>query len=270
MLNLSKGNLTNHSSNLPMSPVQALNIPIVAPQKSQAASRLTLFCDLDGPLIDVSQRYYQTYRTALSRVQSQHQGLLLTPLSAGQFWAMKQTRRPDVEIARHSGLGGTQVDCFLQEVRDIVNHPRVLAQDRVQLGVRESLARLHRWGVQLAVVTLRSQRQAVRILQQYDLAHWFTYIQGAQDDRAAYDNYAEHKQALLAAVMTRPEFSGQGQMWMVGDTEADILAAQALGIASVALTCGMRSHSYLQELQPTVIHADLATATSFLLRAEAA
>ncbi|MGB7414919.1 MAG: HAD family hydrolase [Thermosynechococcaceae cyanobacterium] len=257
-----------------MSSVQALNIPFVSQQNSQSSSRLTLFCDLDGPLIDVSQRYYQTYRTALTRVQRQYQlqglSLLLTPLGAQQFWEMKQVRRPDVEIAGCSGLRGPQIDAFLQQVQEIVNHPRVLAQDRVQPGVRESLARLHRWGVRLAVVTLRSQAQAVRILQHYDLAHWFTCIRGAQNDRAAYDNYADHKQALLAEVMARPEFTGGNQMWMIGDTEADVLAAQAQGIDSVAVTCGMRSHSYLQQLQPTVIHANLATATSFLLGVKAA
>lgn len=258
-----------------ISPMQLLD-PIGIDYKylQSGRSRLTLFCDLDGPLIDVSQRYYRTYQTALAQLQGQYRdrgcSLLLTPLSTHQFWAMKQARIPDTEIARQSGLQNKQIDDFLQRVRAIVNHPQFLCQDRVQPGVREALARLHRWGVQLAVVTLRSQAQAVRILHQYDLAHWFTHIQGAQGHLVAYDNYADHKQALLATVMARPDFSDQDQRWMIGDTEADILAAQALGVSSMALTCGMRSYDYLQQLQPTVIHCDLAAATSFLLGVEAA
>ncbi len=237
-------------------------------------SRLTLFCDLDGPLIDVSQRYYQTYQAALAEVQSHYHdrgcALLLTPLSAPQFWEMKQARVPDVEIAQQSGLQNAQIDDFLRRVKAIVNHPELLSQDQVQPGVREALARLHRWGVQLAVVTLRSQDQAVQILQQHDLAHWFTYIRGSQETLAAYNNYAEHKQALLAETMARPEFSDQDERWMIGDTEADVFAAQSLGVSSIAVTCGMRSHHYLQQLQPTVIQNSLATATSFLLGVEAA
>lgn len=235
-----------------------------------AESQLTLFCDLDGPLIDVSQRYYQTYQDALSQVQAQYRVQSLTPLSMQQFWAMKQSRTPDVEIALRSGLQGQQTDAFLQRVRAIVNHPRGLQQDRVQPGVREALARLHRWGVRLAVVTLRSQAQAVRILQQHDLAPWFTCIRGAQDNFAAYDNYTAHKQALLAEVMANPEFTNCTETWMIGDTEADVQSAKALGLSSIALTCGMRSHSYLQQLQPTRIYPDFAIATARLLGVEAA
>jgi phosphoglycolate phosphatase len=243
-------------------------------QPSRSRSRLTIFCDLDGPLIDVSQRYYRTYQSALAQLQGQYRdqgcSLLLTPLSCRQFWEMKQSRISDVEIARQSGLQNRQIDDFLQRVRAIVNHPQVLAQDRVQPGVREALARLHRWGVQLAVVTLRSQAQAVRILHQYDLAHWFIYIRGAKEHLAAYDNYAEHKQALLAEAIAQPEFSGRDEYWMIGDTEADVLSAQALGVSSIALTCGMRNHHYLQQLRPTSIHHNLAAAASFLLGVEAA
>ncbi|PZD72808.1 5'-nucleotidase [Acaryochloris thomasi RCC1774] len=255
--------------------MQLLEHPCIAHKDLRSRrSQLTLFCDLDGPLIDVSQRYYQTYQTALTQLQGQYRNrgcsLLLTPLSARQFWEMKQARIPDIEIARQSGLQNKQIDDFLQHVRAIVNHPQVLGQDRVQPGVREALARLHRWGVQLAVVTLRSHAQAIQILHQYDLAHWFSHIQGAQDHLAAYDNYAEHKQALLAKTMSQPEFSNQNERWMIGDTEADILAAQALGMSCIAVTCGMRSHDYLQQLQPTSIHGSFAIATSFLLGVEAA
>lgn len=258
-----------------MSSVQIVESPVAYPNHQPfSPSRLTLFCDLDGPLIDVSQRYYRTYKTALSQVQAQYQAqgevLLLTPLSNHQFWQMKQSRTPDIEIARQSGLRNQQIEVFLQHVRNIVNLPQNLSQDRVQPGVREALARLHRWGVQLAVVTLRNQTQAIRILQQYKLAHWFTCIRGTQEHFAAYNNYAEQKQVLLAEVMAQPRFSRQNQQWMIGDTEADILAAQAMGISSIALTCGMRSHSYLQALQPNSIHQNLAAATSFLLGVEAA
>ncbi|MEM6869194.1 MAG: HAD hydrolase-like protein, partial [Cyanobacteria bacterium P01_C01_bin.121] len=48
--------------------------------------------------------------------------------------------------------------------------------------------------------------------------------------------------------------------WMIGDTEADILAAQAAGLSSAALSCGVRSRDYLQTLEPTEIYDELLTA----------
>jgi phosphoglycolate phosphatase len=62
----------------------------------------------------------------------------------------------------------------------------------------------------------------------------------------------------------------QHQCWIIGDTEADVLAGQALGLSTVAVTCGIRSHSYLKRLEPTTIQPDLQTATQYLLTTIAA
>ena len=228
---------------------------------------MTVFCDLDGPLIDVSRRYYKTYELAIAQTQAHYQAqgqtLPLTPLSPHQFWQLKQERIPDEDIAFRSGFRYGQIDQFLDTVRALVNQPSLLGEDCLQPGVEEALGQLHRLGVRLAVVTLRCQSQAVELLQKYNLAHWFTWIRGTQEQGAAYANYADYKQALLAEVLAQTEPAEQ--CWMIGDTEADVLAAQAVGIGAIAVTCGIRSRNYLQKLQPTQIYSDLAVATRFLL-----
>ncbi|HEY9888592.1 MAG TPA: hypothetical protein V6D02_09350, partial [Candidatus Obscuribacterales bacterium] len=54
----------------------------------------TLFCDFDGPIADVSERYYQTYALALSATHQAYaiQGRVLPirRLTKAQFWYMKQ------------------------------------------------------------------------------------------------------------------------------------------------------------------------------------
>jgi len=52
---------------------------------------------------------------------------------------------------------------------------------------------------------------------------------------------------------------------MVGDTEADILAGQATDIPTIALTCGIRSQTYLKNFEPTRIHSDLLSAAHYLV-----
>jgi phosphoglycolate phosphatase-like HAD superfamily hydrolase len=52
---------------------------------------------------------------------------------------------------------------------------------------------------------------------------------------------------------------------MIGDTEADILAGQATGVPTIALTCGIRSRRYLQQFDPTLIHTDLLSAMHTLV-----
>jgi phosphoglycolate phosphatase len=100
---------------------------------------LTVFCDFDGPIVDVSNRYYTTYKVALAETQASYQAqgisLPIQRLSKQQFWHMKQDRVPDVEIAMRSGLQGEQIDFFLGRVIEIVNQPALLNQDRLQPGV---------------------------------------------------------------------------------------------------------------------------------------
>ncbi|NJN29303.1 MAG: HAD family hydrolase [Synechococcales cyanobacterium RM1_1_8] len=220
---------------------------------------MTLFCDFDGPIVDVSSRYYATYCLALARTRRAYcrrQDPCLTPLTKVQFWRMKQQRRPDSEIAHRSGLQADQVDRFLAEVQQIVNCcPHLLRRDAIQPQVPAALALLRRHGIQPVLVTLRCESQVRSFLARYGLGDAFAAIYGTQDRQAAYSNYGDVKTALLGAALAD---HGSGQEdWMVGDTEADVIAAQRLGLKAIALTCGIRSHSYLRALRPSSLQPNL-------------
>jgi phosphoglycolate phosphatase-like HAD superfamily hydrolase len=237
----------------------------------------TVFCDFDGPIVDVSERYYSTYQLGLADVQATYQAegitLPIQVLSKTQFWQMKQDRVPDLEIAMRSGLQQAQIDLFLQRVSQIVNQPTLLHKDQLQLGVRWALAMLQAKGVRLVLVTLRCQTQAVQILQSYGLTHLFSAIWGTQDEAAAYCNFADEKTRLLTAALTASRQESESASasrfsrcaWMIGDTEADILAGQATGVPTIALTCGIRSRTYLEKFSPTCIYSDLLSATRYLI-----
>jgi len=235
------------------------------------SSALTLFCDFDGPIVDVSERYYSTYQIGLAELQSFYRtagiSLPVRVLSKEQFWNMKQERTPDVEIAMRSGLQGQQIDQFLQRVTRIVNQPALLHQDQLQPGVRWALALLQAQRVRLVLVTLRCQVQATQMLQSYGLAHVFSEIWGTQDSSAAYSNQSDHKTQLLEKAIAQLSWVNHSpaHAWMLGDTEADVLAGKALSIPTIAVSCGIRSHSYLQKLQPTRIHTDLLSAVHRLV-----
>jgi phosphoglycolate phosphatase len=251
------------------------------PSKHSSRQALTIFCDFDGPIVDVSDRYYSTYQQGLHEVQTAFQSegiaLPLHTLSKVQFWQMKQERTPDPEIAMRSGLRGQQIELFLQRVREIVNQPDLLHQDQIQPGVRWALTLLHAQGARLVLVTLRCQRQVEQILRQQGLDQFFSEIHGAKDEHAAYLNQADHKTQLLETAIeswqaTIPQpaisYNASPSAWMIGDTEADILAGQATGIATIALTCGIRSQTYLQRFQPTQIQADLYAAVNYLVQSK--
>ncbi len=237
-------------------------------KRKLCSSSITVLCDFDGPLVDVSERYFKTYQLALADTQAVYQNrkisLPILTLSKEQFWQMKQERVADREIALRSGLRAEQIDFFLARVRQLVNQSPLLQEDHLQPGVCWALALLHACGARLEVVTLRCQAQARQILENYGVAHFFDSIRGTQDGLGAYQNFTELKEQLLAEVLAE-NTACQSDVWLVGDTEADVLAGQAAGISTIALTCGIRSATYLKRLQPTCIHNDLLSAAHYLV-----
>lgn len=223
----------------------------------------TLFCDFDGPIVDVSERYYATYRQGLAQVSAQVQAQGAAPtvryLSKSQFWTFKQNRIPDRQIAHWSGLEGEQIDRFLVEVSRIVNHPSLLRHDRLQPRAREGLEMFRQCGIRVVLVTLRPPDQVVQFLGSHDLAWAISELFGMNRAESAYANQATHKIERLGAAIATQQRQGYDlrHAWMIGDTEADIMAGQAQGLDTVAVTCGIRSSNYLQTFRPTYLIPDL-------------
>jgi phosphoglycolate phosphatase len=240
---------------------------------------ITVFCDFDGPIVDVSDRYYSTYYQALTDTARFYSELsaprttqidileAFSVLTKAQFWQMKQNRIPDRDIACQSGLIETQIDFFLNRVVEIVNRADLLQQDKIQPGVTWALGLLKSQGTKLILVTLRDRDEAIGILEQHGLRQLFTGIYGTSNSQAAYQNYSEIKTQLLKRAMREHQITAKNldHSWMIGDTEADVLAGQATGISTIALTCGIRSHHQLAQLQPTRIESDLLCAAHHLV-----
>lgn len=230
----------------------------------------TIFCDFDGPIADVSERYYATYCQGLDRVQraftASGSPVAIRYLSKSQFWTFKQNRIPDRQIAHWSGLEGGQIDDFLEQVNRIVNHASLLDYDRLQPKAYEGLTMFQQCGVRVVLVTLRPPEQVMQFLAKHKLEWAVSDLYGTTNRQAAYANQATHKIERLQTAIAVQQRQGYDlrRTWMIGDTEADIMAGQALGIDTVALTCGIRSSSYLQTFRPTQILPDLWTAAQRL------
>ncbi len=230
-------------------------------------SKQVLFCDFDGPIVDVSERYYRTYRLGLSTLQASYkkhhsEALPLQILSKNQFWWMKRNRVADTDIAIRSGVPTDLVDVLLQQVQSIVNHPHLLQWDTLQPGADTAIHQLKRMGIRLVLVTLRHPRQVQAFLQANDLSQYIDEIFGATDINAAHLNRTEQKVSLLKRAIEEQKVQGYQTFptCMIGDTEADIIAGQQAKITTVALTNGIRSNEYLKRYQPTTIESTLLKA----------
>lgn len=232
-----------------------------------AGPRRVVFCDFDGPIVDVSERYYQTYQKGLLamealQLEAGEPALGIQPLSKVQFWEMKQRRVADIEIALRSGLPKALFEVYMQQVNQIVNHPSLLEWDRVQPSAQAALRYFKRRNMRLVLVTLRHPHQVQSFLQAEGLGHLVDEVYGAWDVNAAHANRVEQKCELLAEAIAQQEQQGHNiqDSWMVGDTEADVVAGQKMGLSTAALSCGVRSADYLSELAPSKVYGCLLSA----------
>ncbi|MGD1864118.1 MAG: HAD family hydrolase [Phormidesmis sp.] len=239
---------------------------VAATQRIKPAQQV-VFCDFDGPIVDVSERYYRTYRRGLLEIaliyrQETCIELTTTPLSKQEFWHLKQNRVADISIAMRSGVPEDWFERYMQQVENLVNHASLLRWDKTQPSAKAALMHLRQANMRLILVTLRHPRQVNAFLKSKGLAHLIDGIYGASSATAAHRNRVEQKLELLERAIAQQSNQGYRTQdsWMVGDTEADVLAAQAVGLPSAALACGVRSKDYLQTLEPTQIYDELLTA----------
>ena len=93
----------------------------------------------------------------------------------------------------------------------------------------------------LGVVTTKTAKYSIELLEHMGLMHYFEVLIGREDVK----NPKPDPEPIYKALSALP--SDTHQCWMVGDTCMDINAAKAAGVESVAVTCGYGTEEVLQK-----------------------
>ena len=223
---------------------------------------LRLFTDFDGPIIDVSERYYRVYQFCLEKTRQPDQSV--RELSKEEFWQLKRSRVPEKQIALNSGLDPEQALEFAQLRRQTVHTEQYFQYDTLVPGAVDALLKIQEAGIDLAVMTMRRVWELDYAFQKFQLDRFFP-------ENRCYclsNDYVktrdiEDKPLLMARAIK--ELPAVADSWMVGDTEADITAAKKHGIKAIAVESGIRDRTQLQFYQPDLIVRDLSVAVDLIL-----
>lgn len=223
---------------------------------------IRLITDFDGPIIDVSERYYRVYQFCLETTKRSNQQV--RELSKSEFWQMKRLRIPEKQIGITSGLDEDQVQEFALLRRKIIHTEPYFQYDRLAPGAVDALLKIQLAGIDLAVMTMRRVWELDYAFNKFDLGRFFPenrcyclsndYVKTRDID---------DKPLLMARAMT--ELPSATDAWMVGDTEADIISAKKQGIKVIAVECGIRDRSQLELYHPEEIVKDLTAALDLVL-----
>lgn len=224
---------------------------------------LRIFTDFDGPIMDVSERYYQVYQYCLEEAREQSQAV--TVLSKQEFWRLKRAQVPERHIGQISGLHDDQARRFAQLRRDTVHSLHYLPHDRMWPGVIAALEHLQDLGCDLVVMTMRRTYTLNLVLKQQALERFFPADRRycIADDHAKEPDVVEKPRLMAAALAHLPPCD---RTWMIGDTEADIAAARAHAIPILAVLSGIRDRDRLLTYGPDAIVDNLPQAIDTILK----
>jgi phosphoglycolate phosphatase-like HAD superfamily hydrolase len=223
-----------------------------------------IFTDFDGPIIDVSDRYYQVYLYCLEKIRQPEQAIVT--LSKSEFWELKRSQISEKEIAKLSGFADDQqAIAFVHLRRATVHTNSYFEYDRLIESAITALEKAQSAGIDLAVMTMRRRRELEPVLDRYNLRRFFKgdRIFCLNDDYVKTTDTQDKPKLMQRAQATLPAVE---QQWMIGDTEADIIAAQTYHVPAIAVLSGIRNQAQLEKYKPNQIFSNLQTSITAILQ----
>ncbi len=139
--------------------------------------------------------------------------------------------------------------------------PRGWLENMPYPGIGETLERLQNAGLKLILATSKPEEFAVRIMERFDLAKYFTLLCGApMDERRA------GKAAVVARALREAGVSDLSRALMVGDRRHDVEGARQNGLDTVGVLWGYGSREELEGAGVRCLAGNLAELEEILLQ----
>ena len=211
-----------------------------------------IFFDLDGTLTDSEEGIFNSLKISLSlfnieKTDEQMMEFIGPPLEES-FLKIMNFSPSQTEKA---------VSAFHKYYEE-----KGLFENRVYDGIPNLLERLKNSGKHLAVSTSKPEHSAVRILEHFNLSHYFDFICGSsiEENRSS-------KSEVIAYTMKKFNLSQKDsdRIIMVGDRRNDIEGSHKNGIQTVSVLYGYGSIKEFKDSGADFIVETVETLENFLL-----
>ena len=196
-----------------------------------------IFIDFDGTLVDIAPRHYRVYKKCVEKMGG-------TPLDRKKYWELKRDNISWNELLLISGLEVNNRDDYLKLFIDRIELLEELYRDELFVDSLSTLKKLSSNGNKLYLLSLRRNSDALdKQIEKLGIGRFFEKILSGHSDTK--EGTLLKKADIIKQTIDNPEDS-----IIVGDTEADVAAAQQLNATSIALLSGIRSKEFLKSMEP--------------------
>lgn len=204
---------------------------------------MAVYCDLDGPILDVSDKYWRVHRDVLVELGKSY-------LPKDEYWRLKRERTPVPDILARVGAQDIADEYVRMRIARIET-PQYLKYDLVWPSARETLIALRR-NRPLVMVTLRRSTETLHAeLEHLQLKPLFDRVLSSGEQRR---QRWKTKVDLIRSYDCQADTEGM----IIGDTETDILAGKELGLRTVGVSCGIRIREHLEAVGADLVVSSLA------------
>ena len=204
---------------------------------SMKIANRNIFIDFDGTLVDIAPRHYRVYKKCVEKMGG-------TPLDRKKYWELKRDNISWNELLLISGLEVNNRDDYLELFIDRIESLEELYRDELFVDSLSALKKLSSNDNKLYLLSLRRNSDALdKQIEKLGIECFFEEILSGHSDTK--EGTLLKKADIIKQTIDNPEDS-----IIVGDTEADVAAAQQLNATSIALLSGIRSKEFLKSMEP--------------------
>ena len=188
--------------------------------------------DLDGTLIDSTDAIVSTFYHSFEKMEFTYHGTdeNIKDLIGHPLDIMYQELGVDQEVVWDF------VAAYKERYRVISKQQTELLENAIEaIKLASSFARL-------SIVTTKTGLYSQELLDHMDIGHYFEHVTG----REHVEHPKPHPEPILKT-LDLMEIEKTSNIWMVGDTQLDLIAANSAGINSVGVLCGYGKENDLKE-----------------------
>jgi len=201
---------------------------------------MNIFFDLDGTILDTSERYYLIYYNITKKLG----GL---PLTKKIYWNYKRNKVSEDLILTHSNLPQSIFDEYNDTRQNLIESDYYLKFDNVWPELFDFIPSSKLYN-KILLVTLRKKRQQlITQLENLGIYNWFENIITVESNEVGSECH------LLKANSILKLYPNHLSGIFVGDTETDIKSGKLLGLDSIAVSYGIRKRNFLTHAKPHTI-----------------